>query len=208
MRDYLKKYLNYKSCRPVPEPWVTHSDCVKRLTFATKYKDWGLDEWHKVLRSDEASFAVTDDQRGRIYYPSSSDLCDLCYTKHMVENPDSLMVWGCFFSYHDVGKLVFLPKNITMNQNSYFDHILDELEPCMDWYQAEVFMQNWTPCHTAKLVIKWFEFCTVKLITPCPENLPQSEFNREPLGIHQTSATGLGHFFPFTPLKCHSRDLE
>ena len=77
-----------------------------------------------MLWFDEASFEVTDNQKGRVY--RGSDSCDPSYTKHMVTHPDSLKVWGCF-SYHGVGKLVFLPKNIRMNQNSYFELILDEI---------------------------------------------------------------------------------
>ena len=82
-----------------------------------------------MLLSDEASFVVTYNQRGRVYHKRGSDPCDPHYTKHTVKHPDSVMVCGCL-SYHGVGKLVFLPKNFRMNQNSYFEIILDELEPC------------------------------------------------------------------------------
>lgn len=136
----------------MPKPWVARAHHVKRLAFATQYKDWGLDEWRKVLWSDEASFVVTDNQRGRVYRPRGSDPYDLRYTKCMVKHPDLLMVLGCF-SYHGADKLVFLPKNIRMNQNSYFELIMDELEPCMDRRQTEVFMQDGAPCHTEKLEI-------------------------------------------------------
>ena len=153
----------------MPKPRITHTHCVERLAFVTQYKDWGFDEWSKVLGSDEASFEVIDNQRGRVYRTGGSDPCDPRYTKHVVKHPDSLMVWGCF-SYRSVGKLVFLPKNIRMNQNSYSELILDELEPCMDQCQADIFMQDGASCHTPKLVINSFEFCNVKLLTPWPGN--------------------------------------
>ena len=73
VREYLKRDLDYRSCRLVPKPWVTCTHFVKRLAFDTQYKDWGLDEWSKVLWSDEPSFEVTDNQRGRVYRPHGSD---------------------------------------------------------------------------------------------------------------------------------------
>lgn len=45
------------------------------------------------------------------------------------------MVWD-YFSYLGVGKLVLLPNNITMNQNSYFEVILDEREPLHGWVSS------------------------------------------------------------------------
>ena len=111
---------------------------------------------------------MTDNQRGKVYCPLGSDPCEPCYTMHTVKHPDSLMVWGCF-SYHGVGRLVFLPKNTRKNQNSFSELILDELEPCMDQCHAKVFMQDGAPCHTANLMINWFEFGNVKLLTPWSE---------------------------------------
>ena len=114
---------------------------------------------------------MTDNQRGRVYRLCGSDPCDTHNTKHVVKHPDSLMVWACF-SFHSVGKLVFLPMNIRMNQNSYFELILDELELCMDRCQVDIFMQDRASCQTAKLIINCFEFCNVKLLTPWPGNSP------------------------------------
>lgn len=65
---------------------------------------------------------------------------------------------------------IFLSKNIRMSQNSYFEVILDEHEFCIDQCPAEVFMQDRAPGHSAILVINWFEFCNVKLLTPWPGN--------------------------------------
>ena len=171
LRDYLKKVLGYRSCRSVPKPWVTRAHRVNRLRFVAEHREWTLDKWRTVLWSDEASFEVTDNQRGRVYRRPGSDPTDPRYTKHTVKHPDSLMVWGCF-SYHGVGKLVFLPKNIRMNQINYFELVLDELDECMVQCKADIFMQDGAPCHRAKLISNWFDFCGVELLAPWPGNSP------------------------------------
>lgn len=62
-RDYFKRDLDYRSCRPVPKLWATCAHHLRILAFATQYNDWDLDEWWNVLWSDEASFMVTDNER-------------------------------------------------------------------------------------------------------------------------------------------------
>ena len=75
------------------------------------------------------------------------------------------MVWGCF-SYYGLEKLVFLPKNVRMNKNNYFELILDELDECMEKCNADNFIQDGAPCHTTKLIVDWFDFCNVSLLKP------------------------------------------
>lgn len=171
LRDYLRKVLRYRSCRAVRKPWVTRAHRVNRLRFVAEHSEWTLDKWRTVLWSDEASFEVTDNQRGRVYRRPGSDPTDSRYTTHTVKHPDSLMVWGCFL-YHGVGNLVFLPKNIRMNQNNYFQLVLDELDDCVLQCEADIFMQDGAPCHRAKLITDWFDFCGVELLAPWPGNSP------------------------------------
>lgn len=116
----------------------------------------------------------------------------------MVKHPDSHMVWDCI-SYHGAGKLVFLPQNTRMNQNSYSE-LLDEFEPCMNQCQAEIFMQNGAPSHYAKLVMNWLKFCDVKLL----KLWPGYSLDLNPIENLWTSASCSGHILPSTP----SKDLE
>lgn len=61
-----------------------------------------------------------------------------------------------------------------MNQNSFFDVILNDVQICMNQCQAGIlFIQDGAPCNTAELVIYWFKFCNVELLTPWPGNAPE-----------------------------------
>lgn len=117
-------------------------------------------------------FQVTDNQRNRVYRRRGSDALNPRYTTHTVKHPDSVTVWGSF-SYFGQGNLFFfLPKNIRMNQDNYFELILDKLDECMQKCSADVFVQDGAPCHTAKLITNWFSFCNVTLLNPWPSNSP------------------------------------
>lgn len=46
-----------------------------------------------------------------------------------VKHPDLVMVW-CVLGFHNVGKFVVLPKNITVNKMRYLELLADYLEDC------------------------------------------------------------------------------
>jgi len=60
-----------------------------------------------------------------------------------------------------VGNLVFLEKGVTVNSERYLDILHDNLEDCYDKCRAETFMQDGAPCHTAKVVLEWFDMCAL-----------------------------------------------
>ncbi len=90
------------------------------------HKRWTIEQWRRVLWSDEATFTVSDNNRKYIYQTHGSNPLDPCCTRHTVKHPDSLMVWGSF-SYSRVGSLVFLYKNVKMNHYNYLELLCDHL---------------------------------------------------------------------------------
>ena len=85
------------------------------------------------------------------------------------------MVWGCF-SYHDVGKLIMLPKNETVNKETYLELLNDHLDECFNMchipYSTGTFMQDGASGHTAKIIKEWFEFVNIDYIQDWPGNSP------------------------------------
>jgi len=45
-----------KSRKPARKPRLTSARKLKRLQFAKKYKDWKIQQWSRVLFSDETTF--------------------------------------------------------------------------------------------------------------------------------------------------------
>lgn len=84
-----------------------------------------------------------------------------------------------------------------MNQSSYFELILDKLEDCLSTCKTDIYIQDRKLCHTAKLVVNWFEFCKVKLLKPWPENSPDLVHIEK--GVH-----GLKDYDTFSFLHLHA----
>ena len=159
----LKNDLCYEHRAPRRKPILTEKQRQKRVQFCKKYLKWDNEKWKSVLWSDEATFNVTGNRGGKVRLRPGADPYHPKYTQGTVKYPDSVMIWGAF-GYHGKGKLVVLPKNITVIKERYFD-------AC----KSEVFMQDGAPAHTAKLIKEWFEFVGVDYIKDWPGNSP--DFN-------------------------------
>lgn len=81
------------------------------------------------------------------------------------------MVWGAF-SYYGVGKIVVLPKNETVNKDSYLVLLGDFLPDCYDKCKAEFCMQDGAPAHTATVFEEWFWFCETEYCEDWPCSSP------------------------------------
>ena len=67
------------------------------------------------------------------------------------------MIWGQF-SFYGAGKLHICESN--MNKEQYLDVLKNRLLPQMEEWRANdvcTFMQDNAPCHTAKIIKKFFE---------------------------------------------------
>ncbi|KAK8388469.1 hypothetical protein O3P69_020451 [Scylla paramamosain] len=86
----------------------------KRLAFVQKYSSWTLDEWRRVLWTDEATFRVSDTKGKKVWRRKGSDPHDPKFTAKSVKHPPSLMAWGAF-SYGGVADLHIFPKDWPAN---------------------------------------------------------------------------------------------
>ena len=80
------------------------------------------------------------------------------------------MVWACF-SYHGIGKLVFVEENI--NSLKYQQILVENLvnSAKMMGIQDFIFQQDNAPAHSSKLIKKYFEENQIKLL-PWPAQSP------------------------------------
>ncbi|KAK8398103.1 hypothetical protein O3P69_003790 [Scylla paramamosain] len=59
----------------------------KRLAFVQKYSSWTLDEWRRVLWTDEATFRVSDTKGKKVWRRKGSDPHDPKFTASSVKHP-------------------------------------------------------------------------------------------------------------------------
>ncbi len=72
----------------------------------------------EVIYSDELIFLVIRATRTIVRRPIGSNHYSSKFTVNTINYPDSVIVWGCF-SAAGHGGLYFLPKNSTMNSETY-----------------------------------------------------------------------------------------
>jgi hypothetical protein len=79
------------------KPLLTQATKDKRLAFCKSFRNWTMEQWNKVMFSDESYFKLSfANSRGLCRRSSGSGWCDHRFTKKTVKHPPKLMAWGCF----------------------------------------------------------------------------------------------------------------
>ncbi len=144
-------------CRKMAnKPLLTEAMKEKRLAFANQYGHWTVDQWKKVMFSDESHFELKTFRRGMCRRPAGSDRFDPRYTRKSVKHPAKVMVWGCF-SWMGRGAIEFLKPREMMNGQRYRQILEEKLELFMTQHGATHFLQDGAPCHRSKIVSSWFK---------------------------------------------------
>ncbi|KAK4313082.1 hypothetical protein Pmani_015551 [Petrolisthes manimaculis] len=80
VRYRLHHDLNLRAHRAARKPTLTKEMKRKRLEFCAKYKDWTLDQWKKVIFSDESTFRCVRQSARTVRHPPKSNRYDPRYT--------------------------------------------------------------------------------------------------------------------------------
>ena len=90
----------------VKKPLLRPPNIKKRLEFAIRHKDWTLDDWKRVLWSDESKFEIFGSHRRQhVRRKVKERYNSKCIAPTVKHGGGSVIVWGCF-SYDGVGELV------------------------------------------------------------------------------------------------------
>uniref|UniRef100_A0AAQ5XGI7 Tc1-like transposase DDE domain-containing protein n=1 Tax=Amphiprion ocellaris TaxID=80972 RepID=A0AAQ5XGI7_AMPOC len=145
--------------RPRKEPFINERQREARLLFAGDHKDWTVDDWAKVLFSDESSFQLMPTPANLLFRrkPGEAYKQD-CLAPTVKHGGGSVMIWGCF-SLGGTGQVQLCEGR--MNQVMYRATLENSLLPSAaklfpasnDW----IFQQDNTPCHTARSIKAWME---------------------------------------------------
>ncbi|CAK9814356.1 Transposable element Tc1 transposase [Anthophora quadrimaculata] len=86
-----------RGCVAVKKPLLRKQNKKKRLQWAKCHKNWTLEDWKKVLWSDESKFEVFGSKR-RVFVRRkvAEILNDNCVVPTVKHGGRSVMVWGCF----------------------------------------------------------------------------------------------------------------
>ena len=156
--------------RPIRKPVITLAARRKRLLFCKAHETWTVEQWQKVMFSDESTFQVSHNVKKHVRRPEGSSALSPRYTIKTMKHPQSVMVWGCF-SFQGRGALTFLNKGEHMNTDRYLSILQEKLSQFMEINQTEIFQQDSAPCHVSRKAKSWFVEHDVELLD-WPGNSP------------------------------------
>lgn len=141
------------------KPALSDRNVKRRLHFCKTHKNWTVDDWKRVIWSDETKVNRYQSDGKEYYWHRPHDRIQKHHVKEtMKHGGGSIMVWGCF-TWWNIGPLVRIQG--IMKKEDYLNILYTNLPDFVDEsaYPAEevVFQQDGDPKHTAKIVSTWLQ---------------------------------------------------
>lgn len=136
----------------VKKPLLSQRHHKARLEFAIRHKDWTVDDWRKVVWSDETKInRLGSDGREWCWKSRGEALSNRTCNPTVKHGGGSLMVWGCMTA-KGIGHLTKIEGN--MDAELYCEILRDELMNSLEYRDLNVadvlFQQDNDPKHTSK----------------------------------------------------------
>lgn len=147
-----------KAFEKMPKPCLSQKNIQERLHFATIHKDWTVEDWKRVVFSDETKInRFNADGRSWCWISDKENLPDRAVKQTVKHGGGSVMLWSCMTS-RGLGDLVKIERRI--NAKDYIAILHGDLYLSLErlgyFNLGEViFQQDNAPIHRAKIVQKW-----------------------------------------------------
>jgi hypothetical protein len=140
-------------------PLLTKKHVKERLDFAIAHQDWTLDDWKRVVWSDETKInRLGSDGRKWAWKKAGEGLSERLVKGTMKFGGGSLMMWGCML-WDGVGYACKIDGR--MDGELYTKILQDELQGSLMYYGKDpssiIFQQDNDPKHKSKMARTWLE---------------------------------------------------
>lgn len=171
VRRVLRKN-SFKAVVKKKKPFLTTRYRKRRLDFALKYKEWTVEDWKRVIWSDETKInRIASDGRQWVWKKAGEGLTEREVQGTVKFGGGNIMVWGCM-GWEGVGRLGEVEGK--MNAEQYVDILEHNLLPSMEESETPlddlIFQQDNDPKHTSKRAKRWMEDNNITLLDWPPQS--------------------------------------
>jgi transposase len=140
-------------------PLLTKRHRKARMDFALAHKDWTLEDWKRVVWSDETKInRLGSDGRKWVWKKAGEGLSDRLVQGTVKFGGGILMLWGCML-WEGPGFATKIDGR--MDADLYVSILEDELQATLEYYGKDVeevvFQQDNDPKHKSKKATNWFK---------------------------------------------------
>ena len=160
---------NFKKFPKTKKPYVSQVNRRKRLQFARRYRHWTVDQWKKIIWSDESPFVLRFQRRSYVWRRRNEQLSPRCL-QGTLKHQKKIMVWGCF-SWYGVG--AFCRINGILTKEKYRQILIRHMRPSARRLHGEnyIFQHDNDPKHTATIVKQYLRNQQIEVL-PWPAQSP------------------------------------
>ena len=159
-----------KGCSASKKIMISAKNRRIRLCFARAHLGWSIEDWEKILFSDESKFLCLSSD-GRVYVRrfENEKFHPRCTKPTIQAGGGSVMVWGCM-SANGVGPLLRLGK--PYNATSYNTILHEVVKPFSSDNLPEdfIFQQDNAPVHTARKVKQSLQYLRFNVMDWPPQS--------------------------------------
>lgn len=148
----------------VKKPLITKKNQIARLQFAENHRHWTVQDWKKVLFSDESKFKLFEsDGKQYIRRPVGARYDSRYQIPTVKYGGGGIMVWGAF-SYEGVGPLVEIED--VMDRFVYKDILDKQMLPYAknNMPHGWIFQHDNDPKHASKIVSQYLSAKKVRVL--------------------------------------------
>ena len=146
---YALNKRGYTRYAAIKKPFISPTNQLKRLTWAREHLTWSIDEWRRILWSDETWVTAGRHRKTWITRKKGEELDPTCVID-AIRKPAGWMFWGCFHS-NIKGPYIFWEKDWgSINQETYCEHTVPIVHGWMRMNPGLLFMQDHAPGHAAR----------------------------------------------------------
>jgi hypothetical protein len=130
-----------------------------RLEFAERHQEWTIEDWKKVIWSDETKInRLGSDGRKYTWKEKGEGLSDRLVEGTIKFGGGNLMMWGCM-TWEGIGYATRIEGK--MDAELYVSILEEEFQKTLEYYGYDkedvIFQQDNDPKHTSKKAKTWFQ---------------------------------------------------